>query len=103
MILRISLERDRLTSSQSFGYERQLWPGRRLPFQQFTTKLVVYRNRHNANSKYCKIIELYNREEPIVIERLAWQFGNQLYPYRVKYIRLCDTMQSEEPCSFSLT
>jgi hypothetical protein len=95
------LERDRLTSSQSFGYERQLWPGRRLPFQQFTTKLgCPIEIGTTLTASIVKIIELYNREEPIVIERLAWQFGNQLYPYRVKYIRLCDTMQSEEPMLF---
>jgi len=95
------LDRDSFTKNQAFGYERPLWSGTKQPFPHFSPKLgCPIEIPTSINTDLVKIVELYNRNEPVVIERLAWRFDNQLYPFRAKYIRPYDMMDADDAMLF---
>ena len=82
------LIRDYNTEGRSFGYERSMWPGQLHVFNHYAPNLgSPIEIDTTLTLNLVKIVELYNPKNPVIIERLAWQDGSQLYPYRVKYIR----------------
>lgn len=81
------LYRDFHTENQTFGYLRSWSHIFRLydqskPDLGFPIELPV-----KITTQLVKIVEFYHREEDVVIERLAWRFGNDIYPFRLKYFR----------------
>jgi len=93
------LERDRHTETDTFGYERMLWPQ--------DTQICNYpklgcpiTSSVPIRTKLVKIVECYQRDETVVVERLAWQFGRDLYPYRAKYIRPAIKRFQDDPILF---
>jgi hypothetical protein len=47
-----------------------------------------------------KMVELYHYPETKVVERLGWQFGSEVFPYRIKYIRPFDMMNTDDSMVF---
>jgi len=95
------LHRDPHTRRNTFGYERQLWDRRDLPFLHFTPSVgCPIELESNVVPNIVKMIELYHYPETKVIERLGWQFGSEVFPYRVKYICPFDMMNTDESILF---
>ena len=111
------LERDRNTETESFGYQRPLWfyydrdsqysrlghpianPDDRVsPYARLGCPIT---NPYPVRFNIVKIVE-YHRHDgiPVVVERLAWQFGRDLHPYRAKYIRPASKDYCDEPILF---
>lgn len=83
------LRRDRHTERDSFGYTRSVTGKMRemLPYAPevgcpIETPLVVKTN-------LVKMVEHYDRKNgPVVVERLCWMFGTELYPFKARYLHL---------------
>lgn len=94
------LERDRHTATESFGYERQLWPGHVGVSHYPKLGCPIADVGVPLRTNVVKIVELYDREEMVVVERLAWRVGRLLYPYRAKYIRPVTQDYQDDPILF---
>ena len=102
LLAMIPLARDGYTESPSFGYERSLWPPGTHLYQHHAPNLGCPIGIETKLVKnLVKLIELHPRHNGFVIaERLAWRFGNSLYPFRVKYIQDKMDIRCEEPLLF---
>ena len=102
LLAAIPLARDSHTEGDSFGYERSLWPDGTRPYQHHTPRLgCPIGIETKLTRRLVKLVELHRRQGMFVVaERLAWRFGDSLYPFRVKYVRETADARCEEPLLF---
>jgi hypothetical protein len=98
------LARDPHTEGHSFGYMRTLWPVNLRHQQTYTPDLGCPIELPTILSTHLiKMVELYgSNRDPVIIERLAWQIGTDLYPYRIKYFRYQEQYRPDSAVIFPL-
>lgn len=96
------LARDPRTEGQTFGYQRPFWPDGAKIYHHFTPMLgQPLEVETTLVTNLVKMVECYQREfGMVVVERLAWAFGGQLYPYRIKYVRTAQRGYLDDPILF---
>lgn len=87
------LSRDKHTERDSFGYTRQRISKIRQEPSVYSPLLgCSIEIPTTIKSNIVKMVELYNRQfGVVVVERLGWMFGKDIYPYKARYINIDKT------------
>ena len=100
LLAAFKLSRDKPTEKYNFGYKRPLWPGNTRPYQHYAPTLgCPIEIETKITTNLVKMIELYRFDDVVIAERLTWMIGTDLYPFRVRHIRV-NKLYEDEPLLF---